>query len=124
MPSAMAANQGNPKCDDRDAAEVSAGPEQCGVPERQQAEIAVNQIEAERIEPIDQNVGGERRERHDEGKHQNHQAGDAGTMPGGELKPAHRHRLRPRIWLGNLVHALIFTFNSSIRRGRKIPAAG
>src|SRR5258708_10614375 len=107
---------------DRDTAEVSAGAEQGGVAERQQAEIAVDQIEAERIEPVDQDVNRKRRERHDKRKYQNRQARDAGTVPGCELEPAFRHGLRLLIWLADLVHVPIFTFNSSIPRGRRIPA--
>ena len=79
---------------DRDAAEISARAEQGGMAKRQQAKIAVNQIETERIQPVDQNVDGQRRERHDKREHQHHDAGDTRTMSGRELKPAHRRRFR------------------------------
>src|SRR5271166_457270 len=91
--------------------------------EGQQAEIAVDQIEAERIEAIDQNIDRKRGERHHQRKYQNRQAGEAGAVFDRELKPAHRRRLRPQIRLRHLVHALVFTLNSSIRRGRRTLAA-
>ena len=56
MPTAMAAYHGSAEMHDRDAAEVGAGAEQRGVSEGQQAEIAVDQIEAERVQAIDQDV--------------------------------------------------------------------
>ena len=107
---------------DRDAAEIGAGAEQRGVAERQQAEIAEHQIEAERVQTVDQDVHRQRRERHDQRKHQHDQAGDAGAVPRRELKPAHRRSLRLRTD-GHLFMPG-FTLSSSIRRGRRSPAAG
>src|SRR6201996_1748334 len=88
--------------DDRDPAKIGPRPEQCRVAERQQPEIAIDQVEAERVEAENQDFGGQRGERHHQREYQHHGAGKGGTVQRREFRPADARRFCSRQGLGDL----------------------
>ena len=105
--------------DDGDAADIGAGAEQRRVPERQQPEITEQQIEAEGIEAVDQDVHRQRRERHHQREHQHEAARKQDAVAPRQIEPASRGGAGRRHDPGDLAHV-----SSSVRRGRRNPAAG